>query len=318
MVALDRASLISSMFSMFSLTQASVPTRIEIAPNVLMPQMTMNAHNATSEWIQVAKNNSMTLTGVDWAFDYGEAGARALGDAMRKSGLPRSQFFLTSRVPCCPKDVNRWPFLKFSGCNHSRDTDADYKSSLEWFGVGYVDLVLMHWSCDRYEDTLRTWRAMESFAASGTARAIGVSNYNEADIDQLMKDAIIKPSVNQAGYAIGSPGNATLGRDAGTIKRCRELNITYEAYGVFGEPHATAPTSAVDIMHHPIVLKVAQHHNVSAEQVAARWVVQQGMAFVASSADPVHMQSDLQIFDFQLSESEMAELTAVREPAVVV
>merc|ERR1712113_61627 len=195
--------------------------------------------------------------------------------------------------------MSRWPFLKFPGCNHSRDTASDLKSSLDWFGLGYVDLLLMHFSCDNYDDTLRTWRAIESFALNGTARAIGVSNYNEADIDQLVKDAVIKPVVNQAGYAIGSPGNATLGRDAGTIKRCRELNITYEAYGIFGEPHATAPTSAVDIMHHPTVAKVAQRHNVSSAQVAARWVAQQGMAFVASSASPAHMQSDLDSFDFQ-------------------
>lgn len=153
---------------------------------------------------------------------------------------------------------------------------------------------------------------MEAFALRGTARAIGVSNFNEHDINQLTNVARVQPAVNQCGYAIGSPGNATLGRDRGTIQRCRELNITYEAYGVFGEPHATAPTSTVDIMHHPTVQKVArQHPGISAPQVAIRWVMQQGMVVVAGTSKDEHMRSDLQAFDFELTDAEMHELSAV-------
>lgn len=310
--------IVVAIIAMLSPIGVAAPTRIEIAPNVYMPQLIMNAHENTSQWIQVARADGSTLVGMDGAYDYGPDAARVIGRAMRSSGVPRADLFLTTKVPCCPKDVYRWPFVKFPGCNISRDTAADFKEELEWFGVGYADLLLLHFKCDRWEDTLRTWRIMESFVLNGTARAIGVSNFNEADIDQLFEAAVIKPVVNQAGYAIGSPGNATLGRDAGTIKRCRELNITYEAYGVFGEPHATAPTSAVDVMHHPTVVRVAKQHGVNAAQVAARWVVQQGMVAVTSSGNPEHMQSDLNIFDFHLSESEMAELSAVSMAELIV
>jgi len=318
MVAQSRIGIMVAVISMHVETAVAVPSRIEISPNVFMPQIVMNAHESTSEWIHVSRADGSTLTGMDNAFDYGENAARVIGDGMRKSGVPRSELFLTTKVPCCPKDVSRWPFVKFPGCDISRDTVADFKTELEWLGQGYADLLLLHFTCDRFEDTLKTWRIMESFVLNGTARAIGVSNFNLADIDQLVEAAVIKPVVNQAGYAIGSPGNATLGRDAATIKRCMELNITYEAYGVFGEPHATAPTSAVDIMHHPTVVKVANQHNVSTSQVAGRWIVQQGMVAVMSSANPDHMKSDLGIFDFHLSEPEMAELNAVSKAELIV
>jgi len=318
MVAQNRLQVMVGMIAVLSLTGMAQPPRIEIAPNVFMPQIIMNAHQNTSQWIRVARADGSTLVGMDNAWDYGTDAAKVIGEAMGSSGVPRAELFLTTKVPCCPKDLSRWPFLKFSGCDTSRDTVADFKQELDWLGLGYADLLLLHFKCDHFEDTLRTWRIMESFVLNGTARSIGVSNFNQADIDQLVEVAVIKPVVNQAGYAIGSPGNATLGRDAGTIKRCRELNITYEAYGVFGEPHATAPTSAVDVLHHPTVVKVAEKHGVSTAQVAARWVVQQGMVAVMSSGNPEHMQSDLQIFDFQLSDSEMVELNAVSKAGVIV
>jgi diketogulonate reductase-like aldo/keto reductase len=82
------------------------------------------------------------------------------------------------------------------------------------YGVNYVDLLLLHFTCDRWEDALQAWRVLEAAALSGRARAIGVSNFNRTDIDRLVTAAHIPPAANQAGFAIGSPQNATLGRDS--------------------------------------------------------------------------------------------------------
>ncbi len=79
--------------------------------------------------------------------------------------------------------------------------------------------MLLHFACDDWNDTVQSWRALEAAARSGKARAIGVSNFNRTDIEKLVATAEIPPAVNQAGFAIGSPQNATLGRDWGTITR---------------------------------------------------------------------------------------------------
>jgi len=146
---------------------------------------------------------------------------------------------------------------------------------------------------------------------SPARQELGVSNFNRTDIDRLVAAARIPPAVNQAGFAIGSPQNMTLGRDWGTIKRCQELNITYEAYAPFGERHATAPTSRVDVLTDPTVMRVAAQHNRSAALVGLRWILQHGMAVVTSSANSQYQQEDLGVIDFELTPADMAALDAV-------
>merc|ERR1711879_602503 len=152
---------------------------------------------------------------------------------------------------------------------------------------------------------------MGAAALSGKARAIGLSNFNRTDLDKLVAVAHIPPAVNQAGFAIGSPQNMTIGRDWDTINRGRELGITYEAYGSFGEKYSTVPTSKVDVLNDPTVKRVAMRNNKSTALVAYRWILQHGMVVLGSSSNPVHMQEDLKIFDFELSAEDMADLDAV-------
>jgi len=257
---------------------------------------------------------------MDSALDYGDAMQKEMGNAVTLSGLARSELFITSKVPCCPTgpfcqdnptQQACVPFLPMPKCDAARNTTADIEHDLNIIGVDYVDLMLLHFPCNEWEDTLRSWRALEAAALSGKARAIGVSNFNRTNLEKLVAVAHIPPAVNQAGFAIGSPQNATIGRDWGTINRCRELGITYEAYAALGEPKATVPTSKVDVLHHPTVKCVAERHNKSTALVAYRWIVQHGMVLMASSANPVHMREDLDIFNFELTKTDMAELDAV-------
>lgn len=283
-------------------------TRVEIAPSVWMPLLTMNAYPNTSSWIAAGGR------AVDSALDYGDARQQEIGRAISSSGVPRSELFVTTKVPCCPKGpfgASGWPFLPVANCSKVRNTTADVEYDLQTIGVQYVDLMLLHFTCDRFEDTLGAWRALEAAALSGQARAIGVSNFNRTDIDLLMAAARIPPAVNQAGFAIGSPLNATLGRDWGTIQRCRELGITYEAYAPFGERDATAPTSRVDVLNDPTVKRVAARNNVTTALVGLRWILQHGMAVVTSGANPEYQREDLQVFDFALSSADMAMLDGV-------
>lgn len=195
--------------------------------------------------------------------------------------------------------------------SNTRNTSADVDYNLKVIGTNYVDLMLLHFTCDRFEDTLQAWRVLEDAVLSGKTRAIGVSNFNQSAIDKLVAVAKIMPSVNQAGFAIGSPQNVTLGRDWDTINRCRELNITYEAYAPFGELNATAPTSKIDVLRDPTVKRIAAQHNRSTALVGLRWIIQHGMTVVSSSANADYQQEDLRVFDFELSAKEMSELDAL-------
>ena len=287
----------------------AMATSVEIAPRVWMPLLSMNAYPNTSSWIHAGGR------AMDSALDYGDVRQQEMGHAIASSGVPRSELFVTTKVPCCPKGpfgASGWPFLPVANCSRTtRNTTADVEYDLHTIGIPYVDLMLLHFTCDRFEDTMRAWRVLEEAALSGKTRAIGVSNFNRTDIDQLMAAARIPPAVNQAGFAIGSPLNATLGRDWGTIQRCRELNITYEAYAPFGERNATAPTSRVDVLKDPTVKRVAARNNVTAALVGLRWILQHGMAVVTSGADPEYQREDLRVFDFALSSADMAALDGV-------
>lgn len=211
-----------------------------------------------------------------------------------------------------------WPFDPVPGCNVTRDPVADFNETRHLIGLDYVDLLILHWPCDDFADTLRTWQIMESFVDSGTVRALGISNANSSDLDELHSAAKIKPAVLQVGQAIGSDHNVTLGRDLQTRKRAKELGVTYQAYGALGESHATHPVSCVNIFSDPTVVRIAQQHNRSAAQVAYRWLLEHDLAVVAKSADEGHMRSDLEIFDFHLSPEDVEELDAVScDPSAV-
>ena len=289
-----------------------LPTRAQIAPSVWMPRLNLNAYPNSSLWLREGGR------GMDSALDYGDARQREMGSAAAASGVARSELFLTTKVPCCPKPSGFaqsggiWPFLPMPGCEDApRNSTADVEHDLQTIGTPYVDLMLLHFTCDRWEDTMRSWRALEEAALSGKARAIGVSNFNRTDVEKLVAAARIRPAVNQAGFAIGSPQNETLGRDWGTIKRCRELGVSYEAYAPFGERHATAPTSRVDVLRDATVKRVAGRHNRSTAQVALRWILQHGMLVITGTPNAAHLKDDLAVFGFELSPEDMAELDAV-------
>merc|ERR1711871_258209 len=95
------------------------------------------------------------------------------------------------------------------GHNTSKHIEHDMKT----LGLDYVDLMLLHWPCDTFEETLATYRQMEDMVAEGTARAIGVSNFNASMIDQIVGKAKIKPAINQCGFSIAGHSNDTWGRD---------------------------------------------------------------------------------------------------------
>ena len=151
----------------------------------------------------------------------------------------------------------------------------------------------------------------ETLRRFAISRALGVSNLNASALSALLKVATVKPAANQCGYSVAGHSDSYWGRDDATRRACEAAGITYSAYSPLGG-WAIGGTSHV--LDDPTVRAVAAAHNVSAAQVALRWVVQQGVVAVTSTNKSAHVQDDLAIFDFELSADEMARLAAVTTP----
>ena len=290
------------MFSLFHIaTSATVPTTKEIKPGVFMPYVNLGGvktkpSNYTA-WLEVGGR------GLDTAYSYGDDVQQDMGAAVAKSGVKRSEMFITSKVPCCPRADNKSGWFD---CSKPRNATADAEHDIAMLGVNHVDLLLLHWPCGNFDDTLAAYRAMEPLVASGKARALGISNFNAAGIKQLFAAGLtVPPRVNQCGFSVGNHDSPDHGSDLDTLAACVAHNITYSAYSPLGG------LSHVDVLHNPDVLAVAEAHGKSAAQVALRWVVQQGVVAVTASTKAEYDVADLGIFDWALTDDEMARLMAV-------
>lgn len=275
------------------------PTTVEIAPLIEMPLLSCGVSNRTN-WVQAGGR------GVDTAFSYGDPDQSNAGRVVVDSGHPRSEFFVTTKIPCCPT-----PFIDWCRPGWD-DTSAVMQHDLDVLGLGYADLLILHWPCTTMEATVETYRHMEGFARSGKARAIGVSNFNASFLEAFVAAVTIKPAVNQNGFSIGGHAKEETkwGRDDVTLAKCKELGITYSAYGPLGD------TTSVDVLHQPRVLEVAAAHKRSAAQVALRWVVQQGIPSVTSTNSLQHAADDLEVYNFELTAEEMQLLAEVQPDGV--
>jgi len=294
---------------------------VEIAPGVHMP---MVANGITSDYsLWLAKGGRH----IDTAFLYGDARQRSVGHALVASALPRAAVFITTKVNCCPTD--RCPGFcstppKEVGIPPLASVEEQFEHSLDLLGMDYVDLLLLHFPCSAFEDTARAYASLERIHWRGQAKAIGVSNLNASTLAALLARSTVKPAVNQAALSIaGHPavhdgdaascqeGSRLYGSDLETVRFCQSHGITYMAYSPLGS------ISRVNVLHQPAVHAAVRAHDVSAAQVGIRWLVQQGIAVVTATSDSQHVAEALDVFNFALSEREMAALTRVRclEPA---
>jgi 2,5-diketo-D-gluconate reductase A len=279
------------------------PKTVEIAPGVAMPYINLggvHSHPSNySAWLALGGR------GLDTALMYGDDVQVAVGDAARGSGAARSELFVTTKVPCCPSGFSGWCAWYDS---HFADVDAYERATIDLrlLDVSRVDLMLLHWPCERFEDTLATYRRLERFALDGKARAIGVSNFNASALERLYAAGLrVPPAVNQCGFSIGGHNDTRYGRDLATLAECRARGVTYSAYSPLGG------LSGVDVLGNPTVKAIGVAHGKSPAQVALRWVTQQGVVAVTASTNPSHLAGDLDIFDFNLTHDEMTRLTQI-------
>mmetsp|Transcript_33273 Transcript_33273/g.54973 ORF Transcript_33273/g.54973 Transcript_33273/m.54973 type:complete len:343 (-) Transcript_33273:382-1410(-) len=299
-------------------------SRVEIAPGVWMPRVNLGQGEHLN-WLKLGGR------GLDTAYDYGDADQRENGDSMRKSGVPRSEVFVTTKVPCCPakfwcstgsSDDSGprwwdWPPVGPEGANGSVLAQSDLmrlaEHNLAMLGLDYVDLIVLHMPCATPELSLARYRVLEEFFRRGKTRAIGVSNFDGDQLAALISQANIKPAVNQFGYSIGTPrtpwmqDNGEGDRTQATVAKTQALNVTIVAYGPLGQ---TTGQSVKGVITNPIVTSIAEAHGKSGAQVALRYLVQRGINVVTGGHNPKHFAEDIAVLDFQLTEEEMSRLAA--------
>ena len=197
----------------------------------------------------------------------------SVGRAVRVSGMPRENVFITSKV---------WNDDQRSG-NVARALDE----SLSRLGMDHVDLYLIHWPVPG--QFVRSWRVLEDLRRQGKARAIGVSNFMVNHLDELARESRVMPAVNQIEWHPWLQSRSLL-------ERCRRDGIVVEAW---------APIMKGKVNDVPEIVEIGQRHKKSPVQVTLRWGLQSRVVMIPKSVRQLRIEENADLYDFQLSPEEM-------------
>jgi diketogulonate reductase-like aldo/keto reductase len=212
----------------------------------------------------------------------------SVGKAVKDSGIPREEIFITSKLESHIKD--------YEGAKKA------FEQTIEKLGVDYLDLFLIHapwpWSeigKDCKAGNIEAWKAMEEFYKAGRIKAIGVSNFSPDDIENIIQNTEITPHVNQIGYFIGLDQSET-------INYCNHKDIFVEAYSPLGIGY---------LLSNPDIKKVADKYKKSSAQICIRYLLQKGTAPLPKS---VHEERIIQNgdVDFEISKEDMSFLDTIK------
>ena len=259
------------------------------------------AEKAISEWLMLGGRR------IDGAILYGDQ--VGVGKAIKSSGVPRKEIFMTSKI-------------EFRGYNETLTQMDDLLSDLQ---MDYVDLLLIHWpgppllssdpACRGDPSTWRDcrqsiWKAMEMLFNSGKALAIGVSNFEQNHLEDIIQMNSIIPSVNQVEYH-------PYWHEDDLLEYCKSKHITFNSYSPLGAPD-WAPTKRNwngTILELPVIQSIAKAHQRTAGQILLRWHWQQGIVVNPRTMSQDHMKENLNFFDFELSDDEMKQISSIKPPA---
>lgn len=208
-----------------------------------------------------------------------------VGAAIAKSGIPREELFITTKLWTQPSADN---------------TERAYEASLKRLGLDYVDLYLIH---QPFGDVYGEWREMERLYREGRIRAIGVSNFYPGRLVDFIEHNEIVPAVNQI-------------ETHPFFQRIEDQKIA-EEYGVVVESWGPLAEVKNNILENPTLTAIAHEHGKSVAQVILRWLTQRGIVAIPKSVHANRMAENFAIFDFDLTEAEMkAILTLDQEKSL--
>ena len=202
-----------------------------------------------------------------------------VGKGIQALDIPREDLFVTTKI---------WNTAQRIG-----DIEDSFNRSLERLGLDYVDLYLIHWPVPGCFGN--TWKAMEKLREEGKVKSIGVSNFSIQDLELLKTVSDVVPAVNQVEFHpfFNHPELKAY---------CQENGIALQAY---------APLARGAYLNSPLMIEIGKNHQKSPAQVGLRWLVQQGIGVIPKSVHEERLAENSQIFDFVLSDEEMAAITAM-------
>lgn len=202
-----------------------------------------------------------------------EGVGKGIQEGLKEAGISREELFVTSKV--------------WNADLGYESTIAAYETSLKNLGLEYLDLYLIHWPVEgKYKDA---WRALETLYKEGRVKAIGVSNFQIHHLEELMKDAEIKPMINQVEY------HPRLTQKE--LKAfCQDNGIQLEAW---------SPLMQGQLLDNEILQEIANKHNKSVAQIILRWDLQKGVVTIPKSTKEHRIIENANVFDFELTTEEM-------------
>ncbi|KGJ79613.1 2,5-diketo-D-gluconic acid reductase [Cryobacterium roopkundense] len=218
---------------------------------------------------------------IDTAAIYGNE--EGVGAALAESGVARDDLFITTKL---------W--------NDRQGTEsafAAFEESLEKLGLDYVDMYLIHWPAPANDKFVESWKALEKIRESGRARSIGVSNFLVPHLERLLGETDIVPVVNQIEL---HPAH----QQREVTEFSREHGVHIEAWGPLGQ-------GKYPLFDELVVADAAQEHGKSPAQVVIRWHLQTGNILFPKSNRRERMIENFDVFDFELSSTEVAMISSL-------
>lgn len=251
---------------------------VELHDGVAIPQLGFGVFQVPPEDTQRVVEEALA-TGyrhIDTAAAY--RNEAAVGAAIAASGIPREELFVTTKV---------W------NSDQGRDkTLAAAERSLSALALEQVDLYLIHWPLPAADLYMETWRTLEELKGDGMTRSIGVSNFRLEELERLRAEAEQQPTINQIEL------HPYLQQD--------ELRAWHVEHGIATE--AWSPIAQGAALDDETVATIAAHHERTPAQAILRWHVQLGNVVIPKSATPERIRENFEVFDFELSEDDMAAL----------
>ncbi len=215
---------------------------------------------------------------IDTAAYYGNESA--VGKAVKASGLQRSEVFVTTKVW-----VDR---IK------SHTVRDSFMESLDRLDLDYIDLYLIHWPVEGYEDA---WQELIDLKDRGLVRSIGVSNFNPHHIERLKEQTGLLPSMNQI-------ESYPYFQNQALIDYCLEIGVAITAWRPLGK-------LSYGILDDPVLKELSHTHGKSIAQIIIRWHLQRGLVIIPKSSHKERIHQNYEVFGFELSQEEMAQISAI-------
>ena len=220
---------------------------------------------------------------IDTAHLYGNE--KGVGEAIRKSGIPRDQIFLTSKI---------WQ----NECGEGV-TEKAIDRMLKRLKLDYIDLLLIHWPVGDY---CGAWKDMEKAVEAGKLKSIGLSNFKKKYLDDILKIAKIMPVVNQVECHPYDP--------------CDDLRVELDKIHCYIEAWSPIGRGNKELLSEPLFVELGKKYNKTVPQIILRWHIEKGNIIFPKSTNPVHIKENMEIFDFKLTKEEIEKIDGLKRQPI--